>query len=327
MADPASILGIISASLTITVRAATIGKDIHRLIAKFKTTNKKVRQLSTHVSAVRVAARSLSAWLEDDAVGSEHIEHVKRELLDVLSACCDLLSDLQDHVAKALAGAEHVGFKGAVDYIWDEDIVEESVETLHHQEVALLLMLQTLKFLRYSSVSGSSGSLDAVFTFDTEVMASTVYRNAFTTLLRRKTQRPTVTRNHEDRPESTAIPNSLPSTTFEDEPVANQHEISAPQQPPHLTAPLAKTAVRPMKVFRVQAVWDWLPPIDEGVDYLRLSAGDEIWVIVQYESGWWGGVIDGVPGCFPSNYSEPYPPSEVSESDLELSSLNGHDML
>jgi hypothetical protein len=119
MADPASILGLISASLTITMRAATIGKDLHTLTSRFKSANKNVRQILVHISAIRIAARSLSSWLEDDAVGSDEVEDVKNELLQVLSACCDLLSDLQDLVVKALAGAENVGFKGAVSYIWD----------------------------------------------------------------------------------------------------------------------------------------------------------------------------------------------------------------
>jgi hypothetical protein len=223
MADPASILGLISASLTITIRAATIGKDLHTLTTKYKSVNTKIRHLSIHVSAVRVAARSLSFWLEGDAVGSHEVENVKRDLLDVLSACCDLLSDLQDHVAKALAGAEDVGFKGAVTYIWDEEIIKEATETLHHQETALILMLQTLGQLtqmeqrtklreqfvvqtltnakrpsssifgrhsdnrsstRVSHTSENSERIDNVFTFDMEVMASAVYRNAFTSLLR-----------------------------------------------------------------------------------------------------------------------------------------------
>lgn len=223
MADPASILGLISASLTITIRAATIGKDLHTLTTKFKSVNAKIRQLSVHVSAVRVAARSLSSWLEDDEIGSDEVEDVKRDLLDVLSACCDLLSDLQDHVAKALAGAESVGFKGAVTYVWDEEIIKEATDTLHHQETALILMLQTLGHLtrseqrtklrdhavvqtlsnakrpsssifglngdnrasaRFSYASENSEKIDDVFTFDMEVMASAAYRNAFTSLLR-----------------------------------------------------------------------------------------------------------------------------------------------
>jgi hypothetical protein len=234
MADPASILGLISASLTITIRAATIGKDLHSLIAKYKTTNSKVRQLSVHVAAVRVAARSLSSWLEEDAIGSEEVEDVKSELLEVLSACCGLLSDLQDHVTKALAGVENVGFKGAVTYMWDEDIVKETMEMLHHQETAILLILQTLGQLtrkeqrvkmqeqevvrtltrakrpsssifgicgddrsstRFSYVSENSERMSAIFTFDMEVMSSSAYRNAFTSLLRRNVTRQPIDRN------------------------------------------------------------------------------------------------------------------------------------
>lgn len=224
MADPASILGLISASLTIAIRAATIGKDIHSLTTKYKVTNTKVRQLSVHIAAVRVAARSLSSWLEEDAVGSDEVEDVKNELSQVLSACCSLLSDLQDFVAKALAGAETVGFKGAVAYIWDEEIIKESMETLHYQETALVLILQALGKLtkreqraqlyrlavvetlaqakrpsssifgvggenrssvRFSYTSETDARISAIFTFDLEVMASTAYRNAFTALLKR----------------------------------------------------------------------------------------------------------------------------------------------
>jgi hypothetical protein len=147
MADPASILGLIAASLTITIRAATIGKGMHVIFAKYRTTDNKVKQLSVHVAAVRIAALSLSSWLDDDAVGSEEVEDVKGELFEVLTACSSLLLDLQECVAKALSGAENVGFGGAVHYIWDEDIIKETTETLHHQETVLILMLQAMERL------------------------------------------------------------------------------------------------------------------------------------------------------------------------------------
>ena len=225
MVDPVSIAGLIGASLTITMRAATIGKDLYSLKARLKGANSKIGQLSIHISAIRVAARSLSSWLEADAVGSEEVEDVKGELLDVLSACCNLLSDLQDFVVKVLAGTESVGFKGAAMYIFDEEMIKETTETLHHQENALLLMLQALSLaqkrdqrdkltepkslvtlekakrpsssiiglraedrssMRFSFASDHSETLDTMFIFDLEVMASAAYRNAFTSLLKRK---------------------------------------------------------------------------------------------------------------------------------------------
>lgn len=145
MADPASILALLGASLTITMRAACIGKDLYSLKAHFQSADQSVRQLSVHVSAIRVAAQSLSSWLEEDAVGSAEVAEIKSCLLDVLSACCDLLLELQNYIASALAGAETVGFRGAVSYAWNEGVIKETTQTLHHQEVALLLMLQTLK--------------------------------------------------------------------------------------------------------------------------------------------------------------------------------------
>lgn len=143
--DPVSILSLVSASLTVTMRAATIGKDLHSLRTKFQGADKKIRQLSVHVSAIRLAARSLSSWLEDDSVGSEEVEEIKGELLEVLTACCEILSDLQDHVSKIRTGAEGVGVKGSLQFIWDEDIIQDMTRTLHQQEVAALLILEVLK--------------------------------------------------------------------------------------------------------------------------------------------------------------------------------------
>jgi hypothetical protein len=85
MADPVSVLALISASLTITMRTATIGKDLHVLTSKFKRADQDVKQLSVHVSALRVTARALCSWLEGESVGSDDVEEVKESLLEVLS--------------------------------------------------------------------------------------------------------------------------------------------------------------------------------------------------------------------------------------------------
>ena len=145
MADPASILALVSASLTITMRAASVGKSLYTLRSKYQKADKKVQQLSSHVSAIRVATRSLSSWLEAEAVRSEEVAEVKDELLHVLRACYELLSDLEDYVSRAITGAEFLTFKGRVSFLWNADVIQETTQTLHQQETAILLILQTLK--------------------------------------------------------------------------------------------------------------------------------------------------------------------------------------
>jgi len=94
---------------------------------------------------MRVVARSLSSWLEDDAVDSEEVEEIRTEIAEVLNACCDILSDLQDHVSRALSGAESLGVKGKIRYMWNEDVIRESSELLHQQESALVVILGALQ--------------------------------------------------------------------------------------------------------------------------------------------------------------------------------------
>jgi hypothetical protein len=103
--------------------------------------NTSVQQLSVHTSGIRIAIRSLLSWLEAETVDSEEVEEVRHELLAILSACGDLLSDLQDHIAKTLGSEDALNFKGAYKYVWNEDLIKEIAETLHHQETAIILIL------------------------------------------------------------------------------------------------------------------------------------------------------------------------------------------
>jgi hypothetical protein len=403
MADPASILGLIAASLTITIRAATIGKDMHVIFAKYRTTDKKVKQLSVHVAAVRIAARSLSSWLEDDAVGSEEVEDVKGELFEVLTACSSLLLDLQEHVAKALSGAENVGFGGAVHYIWDEDIIKETTETLHHQETVLILMLQALERLsrreqrakleehvvrqtltmakrpssslfgvrseardstRFSYATETSEKIDAVFTFDMEVMTSTAYRNAFTSLFRRNLPTPHAISRHvvQDSASTVTIApldsvseegalhfaagyatspgGSVETTSQSAKPVSStRHDYQTSERQSTIVVPSIQNpdkhksfhhyeskVLRPKENlsarlanhpespagFECRALYDYEP--DDRTS-LSFRANDIISVLQMLESGWWGGVLHGVYGFFPSSYCVVLPDAMQSQFD------------
>jgi len=144
MTDPVTVVALVSASLIITMRAAKIGKHLYTMKSKFQKAEKSVQQVSTHMSTIRVVARSLSNWLEDDAVGEEKVEEIKEEMLQVLIACNELLSDLEDCVVKALAGAEKMKFGGRVSYLWNESVIKETTQTLHQQGTALILILNAL---------------------------------------------------------------------------------------------------------------------------------------------------------------------------------------
>ncbi|OLL22240.1 Endophilin-A1, partial [Neolecta irregularis DAH-3] len=51
--------------------------------------------------------------------------------------------------------------------------------------------------------------------------------------------------------------------------------------------------------LRVRALYDFTP---DDTGSLAFSAGDEIQVLTQLESGWWDGMLGGTRGWFPSNY-------------------------
>ncbi|KAK3638315.1 GTP-binding protein Rho1 [Elasticomyces elasticus] len=59
----------------------------------------------------------------------------------------------------------------------------------------------------------------------------------------------------------------------------------------------------PPEGFNVRALYDYSPEKDDK-EALAFVAGDIIWVISQLDSGWWDGVLNGVRGWFPSNYTD-----------------------
>ena len=52
----------------------------------------------------------------------------------------------------------------------------------------------------------------------------------------------------------------------------------------------------------VRALYDY--HVDDTPSALNIRQGDVIQVITQLQSGWWDGVVHGVRGWFPSNYTE-----------------------
>lgn len=157
----------------------------------------------------------------------------------------------------------------------------------------------------------NSDKLDITFSFDTEVMASTAYRNFFTALVRQnlsrerkpngpsQSDRLSVVTIKPEAPilESDKQPSSLQDagTTAIDDGV-NPHF----QQPTETTKERLKTFDdRAQSTIYAQALWDYE---DDDRTCLNFHKGDVIQIITQLESGWWDGVLHGIRGWFPSNY-------------------------
>lgn len=145
--DPVSIVTLVGASLTITYKCVKIGIDINSIGQKLRKgkAEKKIGHVFTHVKAIKVASKALSAHLEEDAVGSQGVGEMKTELLEIMVSCVEVLTDLDLYVSKVRTAAEMVGFKGSLKFLWNEKGIREATNTLQEKEVAMLLMFEALK--------------------------------------------------------------------------------------------------------------------------------------------------------------------------------------
>lgn len=171
-----------------------------------------------------------------------------------------------------------------------------------------------------------------MFSFDTELMASTAYRNCFTSLVRQNLHRrkPEVPPrndgasiitlkqyNAEEVPakplaavadtRAPALDGKAASQTKEE--MQDQLEVKIPKPPNN-------------PVFAC-ALCDY----EDGQLHLSFRKGDIIQVITQLESGWWYGALHGTSGWFPRNYCTIVQVDDASSLEDQDSKVNRTDDL
>lgn len=151
--EPASILSIVSACVTLAIKAGTIGKDAASLYNTLKEAPTTVRLLVVRVNALGAAVKHISNWVSNiPRARLAEYANVIEQLGFTLTSCDEALDTLGASIVKVkrekLEGSgekTHDHFwKSRIAYWWNDNSIKEQEDTLARHIEALQLLLQCL---------------------------------------------------------------------------------------------------------------------------------------------------------------------------------------
>lgn len=145
--DPASIVGLISASGTIVSAITFTVKGLSDLRGRFSGADLRIRLLIGELSTVKSALNQIRDWVEFNLVGAPTETELVDGLHVSLDGCKVAMTVLAEEVA-ALSGTTSsdsqfsLSFGTRAKYAWSESSMKEHQDRLHAQVAALQLLLQ-----------------------------------------------------------------------------------------------------------------------------------------------------------------------------------------
>ncbi len=168
--DPASIVGLISASGTIVSAITLTVKGLSDIRGKYAGADLRIRLLIGQLSTVKSALNQIRDWVEYNLVDSP----TQAELVEGLNVSLDGCKAAMDVLAEEVTGL--VGdaspgsrlnptFRTRAKYVWNESSMKDHQDRLHAQVAALQLLLQAAQWYVSLSISISIRSCQVGLTW------------------------------------------------------------------------------------------------------------------------------------------------------------------
>lgn len=149
--DPASVVGLISASGTIVSAITSTVKSLSDLRGRYAGADLRIRFLLVELSTVKAALNQISDWIEYNLVDSPADEELLDGLNVSLDGCKAAMDVLKEEVVGLVGEATPTSnlvttFTTRTRYAWSESSMKEHQDRLHAQVAALQLLLQAAQW-------------------------------------------------------------------------------------------------------------------------------------------------------------------------------------
>ena len=149
--DPASIVGLVSASGTIIKAITATVKGLSDLRGKYAGADLRIRLLIGELSTVKSALNQIHDWIEYNLVDSPTEADLVEGLSISLDGCQAAMDVLAEEVAWLGGGFApssrlDVNLRTRAKYAWNESSMKDHQDRLHAQIAALQLLLQAAQW-------------------------------------------------------------------------------------------------------------------------------------------------------------------------------------
>jgi hypothetical protein len=142
--DPISAISLLGVCAAIAGRVASTVMAMNGLVSDLRNADRSISRLAAQLSLFNATIEQLHEWLGRAAALSQNLQ---RTLHLALAACSDIVSDIEEYVAKVQPrpGEQAAGLADRLRYIWNEKMIVEQERRLATQFQALDLFIRLLQ--------------------------------------------------------------------------------------------------------------------------------------------------------------------------------------
>jgi hypothetical protein len=147
--DPASIVGLVSATASLVVLTARVAKDIHTILDKYKNVATKLQDIEKECIMLGAGFKRIQRWLDNN----KHRAGEMGEEIGDLNICLGFFSDslaafateISEILAKPGFGQTKISKKERARFLWNEDIMQLHLDEVRSKRDALHFLLSSFQ--------------------------------------------------------------------------------------------------------------------------------------------------------------------------------------
>ena len=142
MADPITIVQVVSASASLAMQCAQVAKGLHDLAGKYKTAEMNIRSMANELDILRLAWERIESvlqlWEENDAADFDLLTELRLKLEFGSLVVSSLADDINAFIKRPFS------FLQRTKYVWDEENFRGHQDRIRGQVAAMNLLVSVL---------------------------------------------------------------------------------------------------------------------------------------------------------------------------------------
>ncbi len=142
--DPASVIGLVDASLDLAIKCGSILKRLNTIASQYKHARLTISSMVQNLDSLQLAWNRISLWSksympDQDAVENGLIERLERFLETGALVMEALEGDLSTY------NLDHLSFTQRSKLIWNDQVLQDHQNRLRDQATSMTLLLQAIQ--------------------------------------------------------------------------------------------------------------------------------------------------------------------------------------
>ena len=145
MADPVTIVQVVSAATGLVGQCASVAKSLHDIAGKYKNARLTLSSMIQELDTIEMAWSRITEWSRDYSDELLANDRLPERLANSLECGTLVMSALQADFASFKTNTKTLGFRQRSRLVWNENLLRDHQDRIRGQATSMTLLLQVLK--------------------------------------------------------------------------------------------------------------------------------------------------------------------------------------